>query len=229
MDPDNGINCHRKLATSSPISVRLMQSVPAPEDIQWTNRLYNLPGITFGTIYDHLVDRKVVLKKVGYLENIADQRADAVLRRDQESSKSISIDYTRTLDKNRFFQDGHIQKIKYHRLPDIPDHSYVSAAVLPSMKKDRVYKVIIFLCESTVRVAQACCSCPAGLSGCCNHVTGTLYCLEDYIHSGLQDDERKGCTERLQTWNHPRKRNVEPKPIDDVYLVKKRVWCGKAD
>jgi len=85
VDPDNGFNCHRKLATSqgsSPISIRLMQSVPAPEDIQWTNRLYNLPEITFGTIYDHLVDRKVVLKKVGYLENIADQRADAVLRHD---------------------------------------------------------------------------------------------------------------------------------------------------
>jgi len=78
-----------------------------------------------------------------------------------------------------------------------------------------------------VKVAQACCSCPAGLSGCCNHVIGTLYCLEDYIHSGLQEDERKGCTERLQTWNHPRKRNVEPKPIDDVYLVKQEYGVEK--
>lgn len=152
MDPDNGINCQRKLATtrgSSSTIVRLMQSVPAPEDIQWTSRLYNLPGITFGTIYDHLVDRTVVLKKISYLENIADERAEAVLQHasgDHESSNSISIDYTRTLDKAyRFFQDGHIQKIKFHPLPQVPDHSCVSAAVLPSMKKDRIYKVIIFL------------------------------------------------------------------------------------
>ena len=234
MDPDNGINSQRKLATTrglSSTSIRLMQSVPTPDDIQWTCRLYNLPGITFGTIYDHLVDCKVVLKKVSYLENIADRRAEAVLQHisgDHESSNSISIDYTRTLDKAyRFFQDGHVQKIKYHPLPQVLDHSCVSAAVLPSMKKDRVYKVIIFLHDSTARVAQACCSCPAGLSGCCNHITGTLYCLEDYIHSGLQDDERKGCTERLQTWNQPRKINTEPKPTDDVQLVRKEYGVVK--
>ena len=234
VDPDHGINSQRKLATtrgSSSTCIRLMKSVPAPEDILWTNRLYNLPGITFGTIYDHLIDRKVVLKKISYLENIADERAEAVLQHasgDHECSNSTSIDYTRTLDKAyRFYQDGHIQKIKYHPLPQVPDHSCVSAAVLPSMKKDRVYKVIIFFCESTARVAQACCSCPAGLSGCCNHVTGTLYCLEDYIHSGLQDDERKGCTERLQTWNRPRQRNIEAMPIDDIHLVRKEYGVKK--
>ena len=151
VDPDHGINSQRKLATtrgSSSTCIRLMKSVPAPEDILWTNRLYNLPGITFGTIYDHLIDRKVVLKKISYLENIADERAEAVLQHasgDHECSNSTSIDYTRTLDKAyRFYQDGHIQKIKYHPLPQVPDHSCVSAAVLPSMKKDRVYKVIIF-------------------------------------------------------------------------------------
>jgi len=96
------------------------------------------------------------------------------------------------------------------------------------MKKDCVYKVIIFcVCESMVWVAQACCSCPAGFSGCCNHITGTLYCLEDYIHSGLQDDEWKGCTKHLQIWNRPRKRNVESKPIDDFHLVKKEYGVEK--
>ena len=72
--------------------------------------------------------------------------------------------------------------------------------VLPSMRKDRMYNVSIFIHESA-RVADACCSCPAGLSGCCSHVTAVLYCLEDYVHSGLQDNEQKGSTERLQTWN----------------------------
>jgi len=43
----------------------------------------------------------------------------------------------------------------------------------------------------------------------------------------LQDDERKGCTERLQTWNQPRKRNIQPKPIDEVHLVKKEYGVKK--
>ena len=75
-------------------------------------------------------------------------------------------------------------------------------------------------CTSTACAITACSASPAGLSGCCNHVTATLYCLEDYIHSGLQDDEQKGCTDRLQTWNQPRKRNAEARPTDEVILTK---------
>ena len=74
------------------------------------------------------------------------------------------------------------------------------------MSKDRVYAVTIVMQETTCSIATAC---TAGLSGCCNHVTGTLYCLEDYIHQGLQDDKRKGCTERLKKWNQPRKQDSD--------------------
>ena len=35
------------------------------------------------------------------------------------------------------------------------------------------------------------------VSGCCNHAIATLYYLEDYVSSGLQEEEKKGCTERL--------------------------------
>ena len=77
------------------------------------------------------------------------------------------------------------------------------------MRKDRVYTVTIVMQESNCSVATAYCTCTAGLSGCCNHITGTLYCLEDYIHQGLQDDERKGCTEHLQKWNQPRKQDTD--------------------
>ena len=87
--------------------------------------------------------------------------------------------------------------------------------------------MIIAIHESTARAITACCACPAGLSGCCNHVTATLYCLEDYIHSGLQDDEQKGCTDRLQTWNQPRKRNTEARPTDEVILTKEEYGLKK--
>ena len=62
------------------------------------------------------------------------------------------------------------------------------------MRKDRVYDVSIVLHKETAKVELAYCICPAGLSGCCNHVTATLYCLEDYIHCGLREAERLGCT-----------------------------------
>ena len=102
-----------------------------------------------------------------------------------------------------------------------PDYVCIVSRVLPSMKKDRVYSVTIVLQESNCSVSIAYCSCPAGLSGYCNHATGTLYCLENYIHLGLQEDERKGCTERLQTWNQPRMLNAVPRPTDSVTLTKK--------
>ena len=106
-------------------------------------------------------------------------------------------------------------------MTNLEDFICIAAKVLPSMRKDRVYAVTIVMQESTCSVATAYCTCTAGLSGCCNHVTDTLYCLEDYIHQGLQQDERKGCTERLQMWNQPRKQNVDARPTDEVTLTKK--------
>ena len=232
MDPDNGKNCRQKLVTvsgTSPVNAKLFESVPDAKDSHWTSRLYNLPKITFGTIYDYLVDRKVVLNKISSMESMADKRAEAIDGHIhvETTGDSVPIEYTRTLDKAyRFFQDGHVQKIKYHPLPSVPDHICITTNVLPSMRKDRVYSITVFIHESA-RVAKACCTCPAGLSGCCNHVTATLYCLEDYIHSGLQEDERKGCTERLQTWNVPKKVDADPKPIDSVELIKKQYGVTK--
>ena len=112
-------------------------------------------------------------------------------------------------------------------MPETPNHVCVSAVVLPSMRKDRIYNVTIFLQESSAHVVKAYCVCPTGLSGYCNHVTATLYCLTDYIHSGLQGDEQKGCTECSQTWNPPRKRNVDPRPTDQVQLAKKEYGIEK--
>jgi len=232
VDPDNGENCCRKLASScipGSMSATLFQSVPSAEDKEWTSRLYNVPKITFGTIYDYLVDRKLAIKKVTCLESVPDKRAQAVYNGDRTISveSSACIEYTRTLDKAyRFFQDGHVQHIKYHPLPNVAEHICISAVVLPSMKKDRVYNVTIFV-HQFARISHACCSCPAGLSGCCNHITATLYSLEDYVHSGLQDDELKGCTDRLQTWNIPRHLGADPRPTDEIQLSKKQYGVEK--
>lgn len=160
MDPDNGINSHRKLvATEKPDSVyrHLLESIPNAEDPRWTSRLYEVPKITFGTIYDYLVDRKFLLKRVSCLEGIADVRAKKVEHNDnsscEESSKPlhddsdyVPIEYTRTLNKAyRFFQDGHVQNIRYHPMPQVPNCVCIAAVVLPSMRKDRLYNVYILM------------------------------------------------------------------------------------
>ena len=118
----------------------------------------------------------------------------------------------------RFFQDGHVQDIRYHPMPSQQDYVCIEASVLPSMKKDKMYIVQIILSQHTGHIETAFFVCPAGLSGCCNHVTATLYCIENYFHSGLNE---KGCTEKLQTWNQPRRKKVDARPTNLVMLSKK--------
>ena len=216
----------RKLTSSNrpdSRSYKLLQSMPSKEDPEWTKKLNCLPTITFGTIYDFLVSRKVFLKRVRDVEIIVDDQ-DVDLLNDEGSSDESwyeSVEYTRALNKAyRFFKDGHVQNIKYHPWNNQPDYICISSIVLPSMRKDRTYNVTIIIRETTARVAIAYCTCPAGLAGCCNHVTAMLYCLEDYVGSGLREEEELGCTSRLQTWNQPRKRNIDPRPTDDVTLRK---------
>ena len=118
------------------------------------------------------------------------------------------LEYTRTLDKAyRFFQEGHVHSVMFHPLPLQPNYVLVRAKVFPSLKKTSVHHVFVVLKESAARVAVAYCACPAGLSGCCNHVTALLYTLEDYVRHGLKGRMKKqGCTERLILWNRPRKK-----------------------
>ena len=89
-----------------------------------------------------------------------------VMKRDE------SVEYTRTLDKAyHFFKDGHVQAVRYHAWISQSDIVHVMSVVLPSMRKDRVYNVTIIIRESSAHVVTAYGTCPAGLSGCCNHLT----------------------------------------------------------
>ena len=161
-----------------------------------------MPKITFGTMFDYLVDRLVLLKRVSSLEGIADERAfkaennfksnvevevvSGATGIDDEGGEYVPVECTRILKKAyRFFQDGHVHNVKFHAMPSVQDCVCVSSNVLPSMRKDRICKVFVLLHQSSGKIFKAYCSCPAGLSGCCNHTTATLYCLEDYIHRGL--------------------------------------------
>lgn len=88
----------------------------------------------------------------------------------------------------------------------VPGYICILAKVLLPMRKTGcMYHVSVIIKECTSRIMCAYYACPAGLSGYCNHVTATLYCLKNYFHLGLHKDEKKGCTDRLQTWNQLRK------------------------
>ena len=100
-----------------------------------------------------------------------------------------------------------------------PGHSCIMSKVLPSMRKDRVYAVTIVLENVAACVAHAFCVCPAGLSGCCDHVTATPYCLKDFVKRGLQEEACLGRTEKLQIWNWPRMCRVDPKPTERVHAA----------
>ena len=81
-------------------SQRLLQNLPAQDDKQWTKQLHLIPTVTFSSIYDFLVSRKVSLKKVRQIENAVDDREDNSINGKDPSEQSgyESVEYTRILD-----------------------------------------------------------------------------------------------------------------------------------
>ncbi|XP_065901931.1 uncharacterized protein [Dysidea avara] len=228
IDPDGGTNVQQKLqAEAAHSDIAILQSVPKSNDMHWSKQIYRVPKITFGMIFDFIVERKVLAQKANCIDDASEKRDDSFLCCQNEdmslgaSTTGDPIVYTRSLDKAyRFFQDGHVQNVRYHPMPAQPDFVCVGASVLPSMKKDRMYNVFVILSKLSTKVKSAFCVCPAGLSGCCNHVTATLYYIEEYFRLGLDEEDKKGCTEKLQTWIQPRKKKVDARPTNLVSLSK---------
>ena len=106
----------------------LLQSVPTTKDKCWTKELYKAPKITFGTIFNFLVDRKVLLKKAVHVESITEKRENCTSENVGEQTGSSSgtsepVTYTRSLDKAyRFFQDGHVQNVRFHPMTSQPNY-----------------------------------------------------------------------------------------------------------
>jgi len=99
-----------------------------------------------------------------------------------------------------------------------PDVICIGSSFLPSMRKNKMYNVFIVVSTFTVQVKIAFCVCP---SGCCNHVTATLYYIEEYFRLGKDVEDQKSCTEKLQTWIQPRRKKVDVQPTNLVHLLKK--------
>lgn len=179
IDPDNGENVKRKLkGLTLPQSNCDIQSIPTAKDKLWTKELYKAPKISFGTIFNFLVDSKVLIKKAVHVENVMEIKEKCTIEevggqtgRDSSDDLEPATNIC-SLDKAyRYFQNGHVQNVRFHPMTSQPNYICIGANVLPSMKKGKMYRVWIVLSQQTAHVEKAFCICPAGLSGCCNHCT----------------------------------------------------------
>ena len=122
----------------------------------------------------------------------------------------------KNLEKKSYplFLDGHVQNITVSS----GDKSTIYRAnCLPEMKKNVIYN--IHLTQNTLSgdIESGTCGCPAGLS--CKHIGALCYALEEFHRLG-QTKDYTACTSKLQEWNQPRKRILDPQPVTDIKFVK---------
>ena len=89
------------------------------------------------------------------------------------------------------------------------------------MKKTDVYRVELSQDMGSGDIKSASCGCTAGLGpkGSCKHIAALCYALEEFnrIKTTVQ---YTACTSKLQEWNRPRKRTLEPQQVDEIKFIK---------
>ena len=100
---------------------------------------------------------------------------------------------------------------------------FIKCNYIPEMRKDRINKVNMVIDSDTHNIVGARCGCPAGKGPCatCKHVGGLCYALEEYCRLGRTPDYIT-CTEKLQKWNKPWPKRVNPFPV--ASLTSRRKW-----
>ena len=80
IDPDGGVNMKQKLQ-ESPMNVEtiFLQCIPKSNDTQWSKEIYRIPKVTFSTIYQFLVEHKVLVKKADCIDDIIERRNSSSL------------------------------------------------------------------------------------------------------------------------------------------------------
>lgn len=96
------------------------------------------------------------------------------------------------------------------------------------MRKDRIYKLTLYLDSCSLDVIAAECDCPAGKGphASCKHIGGLSYALEEYARFG-RSTEYLTCTDKLQEWNRPRPKKVKILPVSDLTLRRNDILQGK--
>ena len=106
------------------------------------------------------------------------------------------------------------------------DVIHTKCECLPEMKKNLKYKLNVTMItsgEQAGEITYACCSpCPAGKGpfASCKHLAALCFALEEFVRL-KKSSEFATCTDRLQTWNQLRKRNLEPSSVHEIDCSKK--------
>ena len=88
-------------------------------------------------------------------------------------------------------------------------------------EKNDIYWLQLSQCKQSGDVTSAVCGCPAGHgpNGSCKHIAALCYALEEF--SRLKTSKAYvACISKLQTWNQPRKRVLDPKNVDNIKFIK---------
>ena len=196
-DPDGGINLARKRAELGVIEeVEPELKTTFPTE-GFSEKMEGLPEITFKTVWSYMV-------------------ASMEAKRQLSTAKPLVKGYN-------FYKSGHVLTVKSCTKPDTMS-SFVKSQVLPSMKKTSAYSCYIILRKNGL-VQRAFCGCPAGIDGRCNHVAATLFCLEEFCKTRVQQES---CTSKECQWNIPRKRKGDVVGISEMKFEKHEYGKKKA-
>ena len=82
--------------------------------------------------------------------------------------------------------------------------------------------------SKSLDIVNAECGCPAGCGPCasCKHIGALSYALADFFRI-LTAQEVSTCTDRLQQWNQPRGRKVNPIPVDKLGDRRRELFPSK--
>ena len=120
------------------------------------------------------------------------------------------------------FVSGHVQSI--HMCTNM-SYCFYKAAILPSMNKEKPYNVLCAIHLASKQVHCAHCSCPAGESQSCVHLSAMLHALECLFETpykailvGTAVGESK--TSFDCTWLKPRKRKIAATCADVLHYIR---------
>ena len=110
---------------------------------------------------------------------------------------------------------GHVQEIQASQNKEA---LFLKAKCLPEMKKDRVYKLLMSMnTDKNYDIPTAECGCLGGKgpTATCKHIGALCYAVQNFCAKGSMP-EFLTCTQRLQEWNKPRAKKVDPIAVEDI-------------
>ena len=137
----------------------------------------------------------------------------------QESGKDHGGPILKTLDRGRKFKDERYISADSVFTAVKENSFFIKGTCKASMKKD-LRCIKISLNKNTGIVNTAMCSCPAGLSGYCNHIMALLLEIADYSLNQLENvPEELACTSKLRQWGIPGQSNFK-EPVMNCSIQK---------